>query len=475
MKFKAFITYLAALLIVQTSSIKILAQEMNKENASDSLHDRMKKLEKVAGTVISNSDANQFIKLNSKVSYNMLDPTTNVNRKQIYLLQQKNNGNLKNGVVLGGAITAIADYWNSNRDGKFGYLMRHPTSNNQSGTNVSEVVLHSSQLSFLANMGEWVSAYGEILYDPEQSFGKGTITDLNRNQLQLRKGYVLVGNLEKFPIYASLGKMTTPFALSDTVNPFTASSSWHAFGGLAYGALIGFSGDNLNISAELVQGGAQFRSHHTPVNGTNIPSQANNYVLDANYTINLGEKSDNLMVGASYEKGSAYCQNYPVQHFASCREANPAWAAYGKLDYSRFTIMGEFIKTLKEWPGTFNPTAPLNQFAASKVTSFTIGGKYKTGVASKKLDLSLEFSRFMAGSKGSPWEKQDQWVLGIAYFFTPTVKFFSEGIITNGYAPLNFISGGSIRDSVGNINNSLTHSDADANSKGVIIGVNAVF
>ena len=38
---------------------------------------------------------------------------------------------------------------------------------------------------------------------------------------------------------AAIGKMEAPFGLMDTVSPFTASTVWHAFGGLAWGALAG--------------------------------------------------------------------------------------------------------------------------------------------------------------------------------------------------------------------------------------------
>ena len=411
----------------------------------------------------------------SAVSYDMLDPTTNINRKQLYILEQKQNGTIKDGVIIGGAVTPIADYWTSNTENKFGYLMRHPTANNQIGTNVTEAVLHSAQFSFMANMGSWVTAYGELLYDPEQSFGSGTITDLNRNQVQLRKGYVTVGNLDKSPVWVSIGKMATAFALTDTVNPFSSSSNWHAFGGLAYGAKLGYSQHGLNITANLVQGGAQFRAANVPVNGTNIPSRANNYVLDVNYTFGFGNEDDKMLIGGSYEKGSAYCQGYPVAHFNACDEENPAWAVYGKLDIAQFTLIGEFIETTKEWAGTHNPTPPLNVFEARKVTSFTIGGKFETAIDDKRLDLSAEFSSFIAGAEGAPWQRQNQWVLGVAYFFLDNVKFFAEGIHTQGYVPLNFISGGSIRDDFGAIDNSQTHSVRDATSTGVILGVNAAF
>ena len=414
-------------------------------------------------------DLGGFVQFNPTFSYGLLDQTTNINRKQLYTLQQKQQGNIDNdSLIIGGSVTALMDFWSSNRDDKFGYLMRHPTANNQIGDTVSEAGVHSAQLSFLANMGDWVTGYGEMLYDPQQSFGAGTITDLTRNQIQLRKGYITLGNLDKSPFYASVGKMATPFALTDTVNPFSASSSWHAFGGLAYGALLGYSKDGLNLSAELVQGGAQFRAANVPVNGTSVPSQLNNYVIDGNYTFNLGNEGDNAMIGASYERGSAYCQSYPVIHFNPCEEANPAWAVYGTLDLGKFSFIGEYIKTVDAWPGTYNPTPPLDIYPASKVTSFTLGGKYGTTFNNKRTDISLEYSSFIAGADGSPWERQNQWVLGGAYFLTDSVKLFGEGVLVQGYSPLNFISGG-------NLLPGETHSDRDARSTGVVVGVNLAF
>ena len=155
-----------------------------------------------------------FISRASDVTYRMLDPTTHTSRKPLMLLDARRQGDLRDGgVYLGGAITALVDYQETNRNSKFGYLMRHPTSANQIGETASEAVLHSAQLSVTANVTPWITAYAELLYDPEQSFGSGTITALTRNQMQLRKGYVLFGDLAESPWYAAVGKMEAPFGL----------------------------------------------------------------------------------------------------------------------------------------------------------------------------------------------------------------------------------------------------------------------
>ncbi len=75
-------------------------------------------------------------------------------------------------------MTGLVKAQQSNRAGKFGYLMRHPTSDNQIGQSASKAVLHSAQLRVTGTAGTWLTAHTEFLDDPEQSFGPGTITAL---------------------------------------------------------------------------------------------------------------------------------------------------------------------------------------------------------------------------------------------------------------------------------------------------------
>ncbi len=415
----------------------------------------------------------RLLRIDSRTGYELLDPTSRINRKQRLLLELRRDGTLlPDGVSVHGAVTAVGDYQTSNRDGKFGYLMRHPTARNQVGNEVSEAAIHSVQLGFTALLGDWITGHAQILYDPEQSFGSGTNTSIERNQLQMRHAHILIGNFDRLPVYASLGKMPVPFGLTDTVNPFTASTGWHAFGGLANGATLSYAKDGLSLSLMGVQGGAQFRAANTPVERTGVPSKLNNLAVDASYEFGLGSRGT-LLLGGSYLRGSAYCQDFPVQHYLPCRDNNPAFDLYARLVAGELTLKGEFARTLDEWPGTFNPAIP--QFPASDVTSFDVGLKYRLDLDYGPLDLSAEFSRFVAGPDGAPWERQDQIVLGTAWFAEPSVKLFTEYIHVDGFVPLNFISGGSIRDDRGELIPDRTISEAAARSDIFLVGVNAAF
>ena len=233
----------------------------------------------------------------------------------------------------------------------------------------------------------------------------------------------------------------------------------------------GYASGGLALTLMGIQGGAQFRAANTPVKGTAVPGRLNNFAVDASYEFGL-PAGGSFLLGGSWQRGSAYCQDYPVQHFEPCRDNNPAFGIYGRLITGPFTVKAELARTTDVWPGTFNPDMP--QFAASKVTAFDLGAKYRLERAGSPVDVSAEFSRFTAGPGGAPWEKQDQIVLGLAWFVEPSVKLFAEYVRTGGYAPLNFIGGGSIMDGE-ELDNTRTHGDRSARSDILLVGANVAF
>ncbi len=408
--------------------------------------------------------------ISPEYGYEILDHRRGVSQRSEIILDAIDTGELDSMVTLSGRAVVIADAHWSNVANKFGYLMRHPSGNNQRTKATQEIIVNSVQLAITARPTKGVTMYAEMLYDPEQSFGAGTLTALSRNQIQMRKAFVLFGDKDVTPFYAAAGKMDVPFGLMDTVSPFTNSTSWHAFAPLAYGGMVGYDKGGLNVRAMAVVGGAQFRSANVPVDGTNIPSKLNNFAIDASYALALMEDVE-VMVGGSYIHGSAYCQDYPVIHFGACQKRNAAWAAYGRARWGRLEVIGDFAKTLDVWPGTQVPTgtnAALEVFPASKVTAFTAGARFTPPIFRDRLTVSGEFSRYISGPAGSPWHRQDQWTGGAQYKLAPSVDLFGEYIRVEGFVPFNFVSGG-------NQSAGATWSDTEANSDVVVMGVNAAF
>lgn len=418
----------------------------------------------------STAPTRNVVGFSPEYGYKILDHRRGVSQRGEIILDAIDSGELDSMVTLSGRAVVIADAHWSNTPNKFGYLMRHPSGNNQRTKATQEVLVNSVQLAVTATTAKGVTMYAEMLYDPEQTFGAGTLTAVTRNTITMRKAFVLIGDKSVTPFYAMFGKMDAPFGLMDSVSPFTNSTSWHAFAPLAYGGMVGFDRGGFNVRAMAIVGGAQFRGANVPVDGTNIPSKLNNFSVDASYTVGLMEDVE-VTLGGSYIHGSAYCQAYPVQHFGACTTRVPAWAAYGRARWGRLEVIGDFAKTTKIWPGTAVPVATnpaLAVFPASKVTAFTVGARFTPPIFADKLTVSGEFSRFIAGADGSPWEKQDQITGGLQYKLAPSVDVFSEYVHVDGFVPLNFLSGG-------NQPAGATWSDQNANSEVVVFGVNAAF
>jgi hypothetical protein len=197
------------------SATQSLAQELNREEF-DSLSDRVRTLESENANLRNAEGArnvsSSLVGTNAEYSFKVLDHAEMTNTKQLYQLQALSNGMLGSKLTLGGQVTALVNYQDANENSKFGWLMRHPTSNNQIGTSSSEAVIHSANINLTAKLHENITGYVELLYNPEQNFASGsTITGLPRNNVNVRRAYVLWGNLDKSPMYASLGKMDIPF------------------------------------------------------------------------------------------------------------------------------------------------------------------------------------------------------------------------------------------------------------------------
>lgn len=106
-----------------------------------------------------------------------------------------------------------------------------------------------------------------------------------------------------------------------------------------------------------------------------------------------------------------------------------------------------------------------------KAESFTVGGRYWMGLQEPEdFALSAEFSRFIAGDDGAPWERQDQYVLGAAFYPVANVEVFGEYIHTAGWVPLNFLSGGNPGSAPGT-----SWSERNARTNIIALGVQAAF
>ena len=120
-------------------------------------------IEEPATSVDEYPESTQVVGTNSNYSFKILDHAENTNTKQRLQLEAIQNGELNNRITLGGQITTLANYQKANEDNLFGWLMRHPTSNNQIGKTVSGAVVHSANMNFTGLLSESLTSYVEML------------------------------------------------------------------------------------------------------------------------------------------------------------------------------------------------------------------------------------------------------------------------------------------------------------------------
>ena len=425
------------------------------------------------GTPGSSADVAGLFGVAPALSAELLSHTEWTNTKPVILLRARAAGDLTARITFGGQAIAMGDWEYSNRASKFDWVMRFPTNGNEVGNHVSELVIHSASLSTTAALTPWLTTYVSMLYNPEQNFAAGTNTVVGRNTVTVDSAYALIGDLRKVPVYAALGKIDVPFGLNDTVSPFSNSWNWHTFAGLANGLELGLATGGLHLRAMAIEGGAQFRAVNTPVAGSGVPSLVNNFAIDGNYTARLGDLT--AMAGASYERGSDYCDPYPAGHFGACHVFNPAWATYGSATWRRLQVNIDLARTIDAWPASGTPPLapdgaanPYAGFAPAIVSARTFGARWSMPVTRQGVDLSFEFSGVHSGAPGTPWHRQNQWVVGLAHRYAPGIKGFAEAIHTQGYAPLTFMSGGNFPDGS-------SWSDESAISNVLLLGIEAGF
>lgn len=397
-----------------------------------------------ANSELPQQENHNFIQFNPDYTFHLASDTPEINRQQLYILQEREEGALSDrSLYLGVAGIVLLDYQGSNRADKFGYFMRHPTDINQLGKTVTEAVVHSIQIPVTANIMPWLTAYTVLVYGPQQSFGEGNNVALTRNLVEVTRAFFMFGDLCRLPLYLTIGKMRTPFGSGRTLSPFSLSTTVHIFSGVSYGALLGALYKGFNISLMAAQGGAQFRGINSGHNATN---RLDNVIIDANYVRDF-TPALSVMVGGSFENGSAFCQDWPIMHFKGCNGFNnPAWAAYLDVMYHDFELLGEFNSTTKSVPGTHNPFGALSRFPAHLVSAFNVGIKYHfpwvIADCVRHWTASVEFGQVTTGPKESPWRRQGQLVAGIQTHWNSHVKFFTEYVRVIGFTPFQFLTGG---------------------------------
>ena len=208
------------------------------------------------------------------------------------------------------------------------------------------ISLSNAELDVNALAGSWASAFMSINYT-DMSTSEG-----NRDPLEvlyLKRGFFTLGNLSKFPVYFTMGKiyspfgkysstmLTTPLTLSlgriSTTNAILGVSS-HGFSGQVYG----YSGSKTTGGSKVFKQGGLNASYEKDFSKGSVE-------FGAGLVSNLGDSQGMQDTG---NKGSGEFQGFGINGNALKHNVS-ALNVQGKLEYASFAFIGEYVGALRSF------------------------------------------------------------------------------------------------------------------------------
>lgn len=396
-------------------------------------------------------------------SARMLDWQENTTGKALNLLANRSSGVLEdNALYIGGAVTGSFMYQKTSDDGLFPILSRFPFFSERTDDEAGVFAINNAALSFTSTFGDWTTMYMQAEYS-ETEYGR------DQDEFQLRKAYVVFGNLDRSPFYAAFGRKTIDFGNFDSYNAFTHNEGAHYFWAVSDQpvAELGFYKNGFKVVASALSGGRQLRVAFADENN-NIANYAvsaeKEFLLDG-----LGIHGGAFTVGGGYLHDTIYRDNFTAHTFRGRENGTPpanlisgrngAVNAFAEYNSPFFDAMVEYTKTLKPWAAAIPQLpdgTPFPQYLVDPTGSTTsydninfdedlsvlvaqarikpmVGGKRMAIAASGSWgNISDDFGNPITGTT---FEKNQQHALSVEYPINDFLEVGAEYVYNKGFIP----------------------------------------
>ncbi len=404
------------------------------------------------------------VRTNALHSRDMLDWQENITGKTVTLLANRANGTLQpNSVYLGGGFKGGLKWQTTEVDGQFPILSRFPFFSDRTDDTAGVFAIDNAALSFTSTFGDWTTMYLQTEYS-ETEYGS------DQDEFQLRKAYVVFGNLEKTPFYAAFGRKTIDFGNFDSYNAITHNEGAHYFNAVSDQPVLelGLYSNGFKVSASAFSGGRQLR-----VGLAGEENNIGNYAFNAEKEFRFGKsKRHAFTLGGGYLHDSIYRDNWTAHTFLG-RETGTAPANFieyrnslvnGFAEYNSpfFDAMVEYTTTLKPWAAAIPQSAdgtPLPQFlidptgSTTDLSNIDFDENLSTLVAQARIKPRVFGRRMNIAAVGSwgnisddtgnttafgtttSFEKNQQHVLSAEYPINDYLEFGAEYVYNKGFIP----------------------------------------
>ncbi len=354
-----------------------------------------------------------LVMLDTSTMAYMLNFQNRQSEKQIGILESQGDSDQFPRLIVGGQLRASAMVASTNTADKFPYLGRFPV--DFVGKTATDARLLQANAAMILHAAPGVSGYVETLFSDVFTF-----PTFNQGSFQMRQAYAVIGDLDRFPLYAFIGKKNVSFGDFRTLSPFSQAMPWHYFAPLAEGIGAGYSADGLELTATALNGSRGIRVSDSPTKG-----RLNNFALNGSYSTMFGSDSE-ITFGGGYLHGTIY-DAAVAEHTnpAATGPHNPAWDVNARLRLNRFYATGEYVETIKDWPAT-----------GVQVRAYKAELGYDLPDFYYPTFLSASWSEGFQGPPGSTFYSNRQLVVGAQFHIHKNVDVSFEYIRSLGFAPL---------------------------------------
>lgn len=249
----------------------------------------------------------------------------------------------------------------------------------------SDVDLSGVELDILAQMAPWVSAYMALAYD-----------DVVEN-IYLSRAFLTVGNLEKFPVYGTIGKIYVPFGtyssdmIADPVTKLLAKTKDEAleigfYKNGVYGSVYTFRGDSYEgDNTEIENGGVNL--------GYGFKNDKISIDFGAGYIYNMADSQGMQSTGNNNSSFEGFGTNDSTEKLDHPVAGGDVHASFNyNLKYGSLGLLAEYISALDSFDQkdmTFNSQG-------AQPAALNVEAVYRFEI--------MEKPTFIAATYGQSWE-----------------------------------------------------------------------
>lgn len=354
-----------------------------------------------------------WLQFDSAYTSQMLDFQNRQSDKELFILEHALIEEQGTSFTLGAQFRGSAIWGTTNSADKFPYLGRFPT--DFVGTTATDLRLLQANQNVTLHLNRSVHGYFETLFSDVFTFPTH-----NQGSYQVRQAYLVFGDLSRSPFYGFLGKKNVNFGDMGTLSPFTQAVPWHYFAPLAEGGGIGFDNQIVNATITALNGSRGIRVVDSQEKG-----HLNNFAANLLFRLPVGNVGQ-LNIGAGYLHGTIY--NAAVAEHTDSDLFGPnngAWDVNALLRFGRLRLAGEYVQTVDPWPATDH-----------EVIAYRTEASLESWLLGRPARHSVSWSEGIQGPPGSPFEFNQQLVLGTRVDIHPNVGLTLEYVRSMGFAPL---------------------------------------